>query len=65
LQRKFGSKREELLGSWRSLHNEELRKVYASLDVITVIKSRRMRLMSHVAHVGDIKNAYKLLAGKP
>jgi hypothetical protein len=43
LRRIFGPKREEVAGSWRRLHNEELRNVYASPDIIRAIKSRRMR----------------------
>jgi hypothetical protein len=30
-----------------------------------MIKSRRMRLVGHVAHMGKITNAYKILVGKP
>jgi hypothetical protein len=39
----FGSKRDELTGGWRKLHNEELHNLYASLSTIRVIKSRSMR----------------------
>jgi hypothetical protein len=39
----FGHKREEVAGDWRRLHNEELHNLYASSDIIRVIKSRRMR----------------------
>jgi hypothetical protein len=42
LRRIFGSKREEVAGGWRRLHNEELHNLYSSLYIITVIKSRRM-----------------------
>jgi hypothetical protein len=35
-----GSKREEVAGGWRSLHNEELHNLYASSDIIRVIKVR-------------------------
>jgi hypothetical protein len=38
----FGRKREEVVGGWRRLHNEELHNLYALPD-IRVIKSRRMR----------------------
>jgi hypothetical protein len=38
-----GPKREEVAGGWRRLHNEELHNLYASPNVIRVIKSRRMR----------------------
>jgi hypothetical protein len=43
LQRIFGPKREEVTGGWRRLHNEELCNLYASPNIIWVIKSRRMR----------------------
>jgi hypothetical protein len=43
LRRIFGPKREEVAGGWRRLHNEELLNLYASPDVISVTKSRRMR----------------------
>jgi hypothetical protein len=42
LSRIFGLKREEVAGSWRTLHNEELHNLYSSPNVIRVIKSRRM-----------------------
>jgi hypothetical protein len=38
----FGPKREED-GSWRKLHNDELRSLYSSPNIVRVIKSRRMR----------------------
>jgi hypothetical protein len=36
-------------GVWRRLYNEELHNLYASPNIIMVIKSRRMRLTGHVA----------------
>jgi hypothetical protein len=39
----FESKREELVGGWRRLHNEEFNNSCASPNVIRVIKSRRVR----------------------
>jgi len=39
----FGSNREEVEGGWIRLHNEERHNLYASPNVIRVIKSRRMR----------------------
>jgi len=47
----FGPKREEVAGGWRGLHNEELRNLYASTNIITVIKSKRVRLAGYVARV--------------
>jgi hypothetical protein len=43
LGRIFGPKREEMVGGWIRLHNEELHNLYVSPIIIRVIKSRRMR----------------------
>jgi hypothetical protein len=43
LRRIFGPKRDEVTGEWRKLHNEELRDLYSSPVLITIIKSRRMK----------------------
>jgi hypothetical protein len=53
----FGPKREELAEGWRRLRNEELHNLYASLDIIRVIKLRKMRLAGYVARmVGRERN---------
>jgi len=39
----FGHTREEVVGCWRRLHNEELHNLFTSPNIITVIKPRRMR----------------------
>jgi hypothetical protein len=65
LRRIFGPKRNEVTGGWRKLRNEELRDLYSSPSVIRIIKSRRMRWAGHVAGMGEKRNAYRLLVGKP
>jgi hypothetical protein len=65
LRRIFGPKRDEVTGGWRKLHNEELRDLYSSPSIIRIIKSRRMRWAGHVARMGEKRNAYRLLVGKP
>jgi hypothetical protein len=64
LRRIFGPKRNEVTGEWRKLHNKELRDLYSSLNIIRIIKSRRMRWAGHVARVREKRNAYRLLVGK-
>jgi hypothetical protein len=48
----FGQKRDEVTGDWRTLHNEEPHNLYSSLNIIRMIKSRRMRWAGHVARMG-------------
>jgi hypothetical protein len=62
LRRIFGLKREELVGGWRRLHNEELHNSYASPNIVRVLKSRSMWWVGHVARVGEMINAYYILA---
>jgi hypothetical protein len=64
LRRIFGPRRDEVMGGWRKLHNEELHDLYSSLCIIRIIKARRMRLVGHVARMGLKTNAY-MLVGKP
>jgi hypothetical protein len=49
----------------RKLHNEELHDLYSSPSIIIIIKSRRMMWAGHVARMGEKRNAYRLLVGKP
>jgi hypothetical protein len=51
-------------GGWKRLHNEELHNLYASSNIIRVIKSRRMRLARHVERTGEMRNVYNILFGK-
>jgi hypothetical protein len=61
----FGPKREKVVGGWGRLHNEELHNLYNSPNIITVIKSRRMRWVVNVTCMGEMRNVYKILVGKP
>jgi hypothetical protein len=44
---------------------EELHILYSSPNIIRQIKSRRMSWMAHVACMGEERNVYKILMGKP
>jgi hypothetical protein len=65
LRRIFGPKRDGVTGGWSKLHNEELHDLYCSISIIRIIKSRRMRWAEHVARMGEKRNVYRLLVGKP
>jgi hypothetical protein len=53
----------DVRGDWRKLHNEEFHNLYSSRN--RTIKSRRMRCSGHVARMGEMRNAYRILLGKP
>jgi hypothetical protein len=65
LRRIFGQRREGVKGKWRKLHNEERHDLYSSPSIIRIIKSRRMRWAGHAARMGETRNMYWLLVGKP
>jgi hypothetical protein len=65
LRRIFGPKKVEVTGEWRKLHNKELYALYSSLNIIRVIKSRKLRWAGHVASMGERSGAYRALMGKP
>jgi hypothetical protein len=59
----FGLKRDEVTRDWRKLHNEELRNLYSSPN--RIIEPRRMKWAGHVARMGEKRNPYRILVGKP
>jgi hypothetical protein len=65
LRRIFGPKRDEVTGEWRKLHNEELHHLYSSPNIVWLMKSRRMRWVGHIAHMGKRGDVYRFLLGKP
>jgi hypothetical protein len=60
LRRIFGPKRYEVAGGWRRLHNEKLHNLYASPNIIRVIK-----IKEHVACIGKMRSSYRILVIKP
>jgi hypothetical protein len=47
------------------MHNEELHSLYFSPNIIRTIRSRRMRRAGYVARMGETRNGYRILVGKP
>jgi hypothetical protein len=47
------------------LLNDELHSLYSSLNIVGVIKSRRMRWAGHVACTGEGRGVYRVLVGRP
>ena len=65
LRRIFVPRRDEVTGEWRRLHNGELNDLYSSPNIVRVIKSRRMRWAGHIARIGEERDVYMFLVGKP
>jgi hypothetical protein len=48
-------KRDEAMGGWRKLHNNEFRNLYSSPSIIRIIKSRWLRWAGYVASMRKIE----------
>jgi hypothetical protein len=64
LVRQFQFRLVEVTGEWRKLHNKELNDLYSPLNIVKVIKSRRMRWAEHVARMGARRGEYRVLVWK-
>jgi hypothetical protein len=60
LTRIFGPEREEVVGEWRRLHNEELYALYFLPNIIRMIASRILRWAEHVARIRERRDAYRV-----
>ena len=65
LRRIFGPNRDEITGEWRKLYNEALNDLYSSPNIFRPIKSRRMIWAEHVARMGERRDVYRVVVGKP
>jgi hypothetical protein len=61
LRRIFRPKRDEVMGVWRKVRNEELRNLYSLLSTLRMNMSRRVQLAMHVAQMGVKQNAHRIL----
>ena len=60
----FGASRDGVTGEWKKLHNEELKDLYCSPNIVRVIKSRRMRWTRHVARTGGEERCIQGFGGE-
>jgi hypothetical protein len=65
LRRIFGPKIQEVTEEWRKLNNEKIHILYSSPNIIRHIKSNRMRWARRMSRMGEERNMYKVLTGKP
>jgi len=65
LRRVFGTKRDEVTGEWRKLHNEKLRDLYSLPSIVRVVNPRRMRWAGHVERMGEGRGVHRVLVEKP
>jgi hypothetical protein len=49
---------------WRRLYNE-LHNSYTTTNIIRATNTRKVTLAGNVADMGEMRNAYKILGGKP
>jgi hypothetical protein len=64
LRKILESRKDEVTGEWRKLHNEELNGLHCSPNILRMMKSKRIRWAGHVARLGERRCAYKVLVGK-
>lgn len=56
---------DEGAGERRRRYNKELHDLYASPDIVRVIKSRRLRWAEHVARMEEGRTALGVIMGRP
>ena len=50
---------------WRRLHNEKVHSFYHLINIVRVIKSRRLRFAGHVARMEEGWSALKIVTCTP
>jgi len=58
-------KRKEVMEEWRKKHSDKLQDLFFLLDMVRIIKTRRMRLTGHVARRGVNMCVFRVFLGNP
>jgi hypothetical protein len=61
---RIGPKRDEEIGEWRKLHNEELNNLHPSPNIVRLMKSRRMRWAGVCSTHWERRGVYRVLMEK-
>jgi hypothetical protein len=64
LRTMFGSRRYEVTGGWRKLHDSDPCGKNSSPSIMRMMKSRRMKWAGNVVRMGEKRNSYRILVGK-
>jgi hypothetical protein len=65
LRSMFGLKGDGFTGGFRKRHDEEVHDLYPSPSIIATIRSSTSRWAGHMIRMGEKRNVYRLLVGKP
>ena len=65
LRKIFGPQRDGITREWRRLLNEELCYLYSLSNIIRVNKTVRIKWAEHFASLGERRDAYRVLVGRP
>jgi len=65
LRRVFGPKRDDVIGNGENYIMRSLGIFYSLPNIVRVVKSRIMRWVGHVAHMGEGIGVHRVLVGKP
>jgi hypothetical protein len=63
LSKIFGTKRDEVTGEQRKLHNDELNDLYCSPNIMRVIKSKRTKWAGKLTRMLESRCVYRVLVG--
>ena len=63
LRKIFGHEKKEAAGYWRKLRKEKLYDLYSAVNIIHLIKKRKLMWVSHVVRTEEKKGAYRISVG--